>query len=44
MPLAIGQAFFSYALTITKKLGVMTMIGFIGIVMGYFIKIFRYNE
>jgi len=43
LPLAIGQAFFSHALTITKKFGIMTMIGFIGIVLGYFIKIFRYH-
>lgn len=44
LPLAIGQAFFSHALTLTKNYGIMTMIGFLGVVIGYCLKIFRYHE
>lgn len=43
LPLAFGQAFFSHALTLTKNYGIMTMVGFLGVVIGYCLKIFRYH-
>ncbi len=43
LPLAIGQTFFSNALKLTKNHGVTTMVGFIGVVLGYLVKIFRYK-
>lgn len=44
LPLAIGQTFFSNALKLTKNHGVTTMVGFIGVILGYIVKIFRYKE
>jgi len=43
IPLSFAQLFFSYGLTITKNFGIMTMIGFIGVVLGYLLKVLRYK-
>jgi len=43
LPLAIGQTFFSNALKLTKNHGITTMVGFIGVILGYFVKVFRYK-
>jgi hypothetical protein len=43
LPLAIGQTFFSNALKMTKNHGITTMVGFIGVVLGYVVKVFRYK-
>lgn len=43
LPLAIGQTFFSNALRLTKNHGITTMVGFIGVILGYFVKVFRYK-
>ena len=44
VPLAIGQFFMMHALLITKKTGIMSMIGFVGLAFSYFLSIFRYGE
>jgi drug/metabolite transporter (DMT)-like permease len=44
LPLAIGQTFFSNALKLTKNHGITTMVGFIGVILGYFVKVLRYKE
>lgn len=44
LPLAVGQTFFSNALRLTKNHGITTMVGFIGVILGYLVKIFRYKE
>lgn len=44
LPLAIAQALFSHSMIITKKLGVMTMNGFLCVVISYLLKIFRYHQ
>lgn len=44
LPLAIGQTFFSNALKLTKNHGITTMVGFIGVILGYLVKVFRYKE
>jgi drug/metabolite transporter (DMT)-like permease len=44
LPLAIGQSFFSNALKLTKNHGITTMVGFIGVILGYLVKVFRYKE
>ena len=33
-----------HALLITSKVGIMTMVGFVGVVFSYFLSIFRYGE
>ena len=44
LPLAIGQTFFSEALMLTSNHGVTTMVGFVSVILGYLVKIFRYKE
>jgi drug/metabolite transporter (DMT)-like permease len=44
LPLAIGQTFFSNAVKLTKNHGITTMVGFIGVILGYLVKVFRYKE
>lgn len=42
--IAIAQAFFMGALLLSKKSGPITMIGFVGVVISYFISVIRYHE
>ena len=42
-PLAVCQHFLMHALLLTKKSGIMTMVGFIGVVFSYFMSIIRYG-
>lgn len=44
IPISICQNFFMHALLLTKNSGIMTMVGFIGVVFSYFLSIFRYGE
>lgn len=41
---AIGQFFFIAGLQIAKSTGSGAIIGFISVIIGYFVSIFRYNE
>ena len=42
--LAVCQIFYMHALLLTSKVGIMTMVGFVGVVFSYFLSIFRYGE
>jgi hypothetical protein len=44
IPIAIAQSLFSYSLLICKSSGIVTMMNFLGVVLGYFVSIFRYDE
>jgi hypothetical protein len=44
IPIAIAQSLFSYSLLICKSSGIVTMMNFLGVVLGYFVSIFRYGE
>lgn len=44
LPLACGQAFFAYSLTITRKAGITSMMGFPGVIMSYIVGIVKYGE
>lgn len=41
---AFGQIFFMSALLLTKKLGQVSIIGFVSVIFSYFLSVFRYNE
>lgn len=43
IPLAFCQAFFMSALLISKKTGIISMVGYVGVVFSYFISMFRYG-
>jgi len=44
LPLAFCQAFFMSALLLSKKIGVISMVGYVGVAFSYFISIIRYGE
>jgi hypothetical protein len=44
VPVMIGQMFFIAALTMSKNLGILTMITFMTVVVAYLLSIFRYHE
>ena len=41
--LALGQTFYSLSFMHTNNFGVMSMLGFVGVGLSYFIKIVRYH-
>jgi hypothetical protein len=43
LPLALCQAFFMSALLISKKTGIISMVGYVGVAFSYFISIIRYG-
>lgn len=44
IPIVLAQWFFIASLTMTKNTGVLTMLGFTSILIGYIVSIFRYGE
>ena len=44
VPLAVSQHFFMLALVLSDKSGIITMVGFVGMVFSYFLSVIRYDE
>lgn len=42
--MTFAQITFIGATTMTKNTGVLTMFVFVGVIVGYFISVFKYNE
>ena len=42
--MTIGQITFIGATTMTKNTGVLTMFGFVSVIVGYVVSVFKYNE
>lgn len=42
--MAISQILFIGAIKMTQNTGVVTMLVFVGVIVGYIISVFRYNE